>query len=983
MNSSVVYKDYSDSDVDAVVQMWKESRPGWPPGFFGASEISASSVANEEKSSGRLFTVLAFLENRVVGYCRTSPYGGEIDASYVDLLNVVPDIHGMGIGKALLLDAVNRSFQCGMNRIDLHTWSANMKAVPLYKKTGFFWVPETVVYMQNYIPYLLGRDEFVKFLHGEDWYKCFERTLLVEPDVEKTEYGREIFQYVFKRGENSFIAEFDKKGRCLSAIEYPGFSAALRLKSSNKEFFVGRSYPLILTGSEIDETLVSVDSGKSLTNSSINENSFHVEPESVRITKSVYEPADCVTVSLPENNLKLGIGVVGVEEVCLSSNVLYFLSPNTKELKLGLKKLADISSVVVSYAVNQGEFYSRVLPLNSDIYQSCFIELPVMETGLHTISIRFGENGYLETLIVVCGVYCGEPALFDTRKAAIIVGNDWALSVARKGAAGNIWGRGSGETPVHLGGFFVGAGPPSVWNSDLPKQVYALELKDGVVTARTSWPSRPGLTHWISARLDPTGYIETLGGINNDSDTSQKVLFGVRQYAGKAFDQRDILIPLAGGLFKEPKISNQLPVAEEDLTGSISSLGAPWTGVSGGEKAMMSYFSQWTELQFGNPIVPEVDVIAGESIVSPPFRMLVVDGDEKALFSKAKSLGWDVGNWRERIPFIKHNLKPVMCSQSTVTLSHPLQGERDGRISACDEDLCTGKIKSGIDVPGTLVGDGFVDVTLSIAERDTVLPVYLVNSAAEVKSSKGENGHLILSTNRIEIKIDPKTFGHVYSVKLDSVEYAFASNPEPSTFAWEKPWYGGILPRIQDRGGNQYSMKNKNPEVTDFEEIVNGLTETGWQISWKINHKMYGSLNVKWKVALVPGVPVLKTSLLCESSSGEYLDSELDIRGFVQPGGSVKDSILTCESYPGLVQGRKHAGTWALMGKWARVERQNSFVEVYSIGDGEFFCEDYAENGCFFSVNSGGEKKKNLNVTWLFGDAEEDEVLASVFRAHR
>ncbi len=64
MNPLIVYRDYRDSDADGLVRMWNESLSGWPPGFFGASAITAASVAREEKSSGRLFTVLALLEEK-------------------------------------------------------------------------------------------------------------------------------------------------------------------------------------------------------------------------------------------------------------------------------------------------------------------------------------------------------------------------------------------------------------------------------------------------------------------------------------------------------------------------------------------------------------------------------------------------------------------------------------------------------------------------------------------------------------------------------------------------------------------------------------------------------------------------------------------------------------------------------------------------------------------------------------------------------
>ncbi|MFO8182809.1 MAG: GNAT family N-acetyltransferase, partial [Candidatus Aegiribacteria sp.] len=216
---SIVYRHFQDSDVEGVARMWKESFEAWPPGFFGASEITPETVRLEEKSSGRLFTVLALEADRVVGFCMTSPYGGEPEASYVNLVNVVPDMHGRGIGKTLLLDAVARSAGKGLHRIDLHTWPANIKAVPLYKKAGFFWVPDTNVYMQNYMPFLLGRPEFRDFLEGEDWYRCFSRELLVEQDRETAESGRGVFTYRFRRKDKEFLAEFDRNGRILSRME--------------------------------------------------------------------------------------------------------------------------------------------------------------------------------------------------------------------------------------------------------------------------------------------------------------------------------------------------------------------------------------------------------------------------------------------------------------------------------------------------------------------------------------------------------------------------------------------------------------------------------------------------------------------------------------------------------------------------------------------------------------------------------------------
>ena len=981
MNPLIVYRDYRDSDVNGVVRMWNSSLSGWPPGFFGASEITAASIAREEKSSGRLFSVVALAEDNVVGFCRTSPYGGEPSASYVDIINVVPGMHGKGIGKALLLDAVSRTAALNLKRIDLHTWPANMKAVPLYKKTGFFWVPETMVYMQNYIPFLLGMKELLDFLEGEDWYSCFERALLIEQDVEKTESGRDIFTYVFCRNGKKFTAEFDKSGRVLSRVEYPGFRAGLTV-DSGQEYFVGRSYEVTLRGSGFDKESVSMSCGSSIGCTETAPETTLVTPLPVRIAKTPYEPADCIKVSIESPELELGIGVNGVAEVALHSEPLQFLSPGAAELELDLKVLADVSTVLLRWAVDEGEFCEKQIPLASDIYQSCSATLPCMDRGIHTLSVQLGETGYLETVILIVGVHSGVPVVRDTRRSAVIVGRDVALSVARKGAGATIWSRSEGNRPRNLGRFFIDAGPPVMWNSDLPRQTYSLELDNDNVTARTSWPSRPGMTYWTRIRLDPAGYTEAFAGVDNGSDTPQKVIFrGNGTFSGE-FMPKTAMIPLAGGLMVEPRIFNQVPDWEEDLSNSVSGLAAPWTGTTGSGMSIMNYFPGWTELEYDMPGTPEVYVAPGETAASPPFRMLYTEGGVDSLMFRASGLGWNIGDWRNRTSFFLHDLEPVMASGIEVSLSHPLHGEREARIDADSSEICSGKVRQGVSVSGRLTGSGIVDVSMSLAKRSTVMPVNVVGAAKGVDCGHASDC-LFLSNDTVRALIDPSACGHVYSLKCDGVEYLLSSHPEPSEFCWDKPWFGGILPRIMDNRGNPYLLQNDKPEIEEYSRISGGLTERGWRMTWLIDHKKFGSLKLDWSVGLLPSVPVLSTTLACVATSGAYMSGELDVKGFIQPGGSVNDGILTCESFPGLAQGRDHAGAWADMGKWARVSREKCFVEAYSDGDGFFLCEDYGKEGCHFSVFSGHNRKRTFRMTWIFGATEADEALTSVYRAHR
>ena len=53
--------------------------------------------------------------------------------------------------------------------------------MPLYKKTGFNWVPETDVFMRNYLPSALTVPAGKAFFANRDWYECMEREIKVAP----------------------------------------------------------------------------------------------------------------------------------------------------------------------------------------------------------------------------------------------------------------------------------------------------------------------------------------------------------------------------------------------------------------------------------------------------------------------------------------------------------------------------------------------------------------------------------------------------------------------------------------------------------------------------------------------------------------------------------------------------------------------------------------------------------------------------------
>ncbi|MFD0960511.1 hypothetical protein [Paenibacillus chungangensis] len=58
----------------------------------------------------------------------------------------------------------------GWPRLDLFTWAGNTKAVPLYKKCGFFWEKkDDSVHLMNFIPTVLQTEALLPSLERLDW----------------------------------------------------------------------------------------------------------------------------------------------------------------------------------------------------------------------------------------------------------------------------------------------------------------------------------------------------------------------------------------------------------------------------------------------------------------------------------------------------------------------------------------------------------------------------------------------------------------------------------------------------------------------------------------------------------------------------------------------------------------------------------------------------------------------------------------------
>jgi ribosomal protein S18 acetylase RimI-like enzyme len=229
--------EYDPSYAGALADMWNRSNESWGG---GTNQRTEDIVRREMEISSNLHVFLAVDGEEVVGFCSFAHYRHDEGALYVPLLNVRPDYHGYKVGRNLILNAVRKTVEAGWPRLDLFTWAGNTKAVPMYKKCGFFWEKnDDSVHLMNFIPTILQTEALAPYFEELDWYADSTRELMIEPDG-RQESGFDFFDYTWGKGDLSVRAEFEKTGRGLTALDTPDFSISTEI--DNHDLVFGSTY---------------------------------------------------------------------------------------------------------------------------------------------------------------------------------------------------------------------------------------------------------------------------------------------------------------------------------------------------------------------------------------------------------------------------------------------------------------------------------------------------------------------------------------------------------------------------------------------------------------------------------------------------------------------------------------------------------------------------------------------------------------------
>ncbi|MBU7016750.1 MAG: GNAT family N-acetyltransferase [Theionarchaea archaeon] len=351
--SDLEITEYNPSMAARAAELFSAFNEIWPGGFGGGIPYDEQRVRNWLDDTSAIADLVAIdPDGNIIGYCGLYPHYHDSNAAYISLLGVHPRVLGKKIGKMLLLKALEIAAEKGVQRVDLNTWSGNLKAVPLYKKVGLFWVPHTSVYMQDYLPGLFQIPLAKQwFTNHPDWYSNFKRELLQTPDS-YTEDGMEVYTYTFVEGSDSLSASVDRYGWQFSSIErvLDNKRIAVKTKLQSHEIFIGITNALTLeitneTGEDVPVNLV-VEPFKGLHWKELFPSTFHVRNgEKIEIARefvvdssvTVFEADNRVSeviksiITLKDQPLELYTGGKIRPAVTISSPTPYKRAPPGKE----------------------------------------------------------------------------------------------------------------------------------------------------------------------------------------------------------------------------------------------------------------------------------------------------------------------------------------------------------------------------------------------------------------------------------------------------------------------------------------------------------------------------------------------------------------------------------------------------------------------------------------------------------------------------
>ena len=424
----------------------------WPGGFTHGVPFTASAVLEDKTKRSDIRTLVAYVGDRIVGHCNVTQAETDPEAAYVGTLGVSPKYQGQGYGKAMLTEAAETAARMGKRRIDLHTWPGNIKAVPLYKRVGYNWVPGTRVLMESHIPGILNFPMFAEFFKRHYWYDALKREVLqVMDDVVEDGLGVYKYRFAADNGDSLEVTvDREAKGICGFKLNLDGRTTAVSIRPVSHVGYIGfgevpfhltvssesqRDMPVIVRVSAAPELSVRIDG---VTKGTVSSRRQFVLGGTYKVQKGVEyidrarNPVTKVTtqavwdITLGESTVSLYSGLIPHEAITISlSPSLPCVAPaSSSRIGLALRSNLDrmVSGEVVIAAVARTTF-----PPQTSKFRLGRSERT--EVGLQFTTASGDDNGIVSFLISVFAIEGSQRPLVNEKTLNIpVIGAAGALA---------------------------------------------------------------------------------------------------------------------------------------------------------------------------------------------------------------------------------------------------------------------------------------------------------------------------------------------------------------------------------------------------------------------------------------------------------------------------------------------------------------------------------------------------------------------------
>lgn len=889
IKNDVIVAEYEESLAAKVAEMWNKSRDGWG----GDTRVmTPEQVKLKEANAGNIVLYLALDGEDVVGYCSMSQYREDVGALYIPLLNVRPDYHGKKIGKLLMKRAVEKTVELGWPRLDLFTWPGNLKAVPLYKKCGFFWEDrDDTTHLMNFIPAVVGMPLLKQYFNQLDWYDDSIRPIEVKPDGTRRN-GFTFYEYQWQKGDTQLKVQLEKSGRGISAIETNEFK--LELVLPNHEVIEGQEQEVqLICKSKTDRKLhvCWYENHHERAVLELEETEMIVEKETVLKgtvhflpgeepspwSTHPYVSVNCVIDGM-SCTLKLGVFPKQPAHIAgsASMNLAYIGKTGILELEIG-NNLGERASLLLRFPK------SGLLRLEKMKHQ---LSLDAKERKLVKIPFTVMQHGFYQPIISVEAIsQDGKALVFENRNVGIPL-----KGIGKKfgGESKEYWHLYNGISQVdirkldHLAKagrktvqddaivlYVPKLGKPysSEFSKKKPFQVHWEEEKERI-TLQMDFQSEemPGVVLRVFTALYGEGLIQRWAEILNDAeDIEHHVFFQQPLYQQK----KEAVFPLKGGVV-EYSASKELDfgdIYQHQYDGNwfFSKNGSSPIGVS--------WSPGYRPIPDGWQLILDYDagkLLPGEKVLVGPCYISIgafQTWQEMQAFAEESELNDGAAAQQEKALLLSSEftadgkLMVQLKTNRTSFLDGKLQVKiNDGEALAWEIAAAEEKTECSVQIAGNVLPITAAAGTFMSSGEAFKLEALQLFPQGDVRGYEQMDGKLkqyVLNNGPLELKAASDYAKGLISLKLDGEEWLDSAYPERLAKSWWNPWLGGI--KTVPAGVSTLSLIKAEAEV-QFTDLTDnhGRVWKALELTTKLDdHDRWGNLVFSQFYALMPGVPVL------------------------------------------------------------------------------------------------------------------------------